>query len=76
MAALKHLLSVAFAEEGEADSGELEAAGQRAAHKGAAEASLRDTGQCGPGGEPFCPVPVPQTCVSHTVRPVLVGKVS
>lgn len=35
----------AFAEKGEAGSGELEAAGQRAAHPGAAEASLRGSGQ-------------------------------
>ena len=38
----------AFAEKGEACSGELEAAGQRAAHPGAAEASLRGSGQSGP----------------------------
>lgn len=38
----------AFAEKGEAGSGELEAAGQRAAHPGAAEASLRGSGQGGP----------------------------
>lgn len=38
----------AFAEKGEAGSGELEAACQRAAHPGAAEASLRGSGQGGP----------------------------
>lgn len=38
----------AFAEKGEAGSGELEAAGQRASHPGAAEASLRGSGQGGP----------------------------
>lgn len=63
---ISHSLS-ASAEEGEAGSGELEAAGQRAADPGAAEASLRGPGQCGPrrltrpgkGRRPVSPGPCP-----------------
>lgn len=75
----------ASAEEGEAGSGELEAARQRAADPGAAEASLRGPGQCGPrmtarpgegSGTAGRSVPVPQTCVSRACALSVLGKVS
>lgn len=75
----------ASAEEGEAGSGELEAARQRAADPGAAEASLRGPGQCGPrltarpgegSGTAGRSVPVLQTCVSQACALSVLRKVS